>query len=376
MIAGARSDERLVSERHISSGNVARRINILRVLLALTIIFGLFFAPLNFAQNDLALGALECVMVLYALIIHRALARRLPYRIAVWAFLLPFLSVLLFALYDSASNSVFIWALLIPSLSHRLLGTRPGSIAGLIFLALAALVLLVRFDFRPTLAQTSALADVMLCSATLFFISFVHERQLTRADRQLRERADLDSLTRLATRRRFRELFEQARRRAETERSAPLAISFVLIDLDYFKRINDTHGHDVGDDVLAGVAARLLAGSDEADRLGRIGGEELAVMMFDLSHAEATRRAETLRRCVAANPIISRGRIVRVTMSVGVATFDLRECSFESMFSETDERLFAAKRAGRNRVQAEPVSPPPLPPSSDTDRAAGWSNAS
>lgn len=320
-------------------------------------LFGVVFIPLNYLQANVHLALAECGMVCLAFLIHRGLAVGMSVELAVWCFVLPFLTVLVYALGHAVSTSIFIWTLLIPALSHRLLGVQAGSVVGLFFLVLAGAVLWSRYGLSPSIIEWSWLSDIMLCAAALFVISYGHERELVLADRKLRERADLDSLTRLASRPRFEELFEQACRAARRDdASAPKTGSLLLIDLDFFKRVNDAHGHDVGDRVLEAVSARLLHQCRESDLLGRIGGEELAILMFELEHEDAVRRADRLRRSVSEMAVAVEGHTLGITLSVGVTTFELANNNFTRIFAETDARLYAAKRAGRNRVHSVPVA--------------------
>lgn len=347
-----------MSLRHLSSGDDTRRAAVLRVVLILPMLFGLVFVPINLLQDRRALALAEVGMMIYAGVIYGLLGRGLSLRSATWAYLVPFLSVLVFALATAANVSVFVWALVIPLVSHRLLGRRDGSIVGLVFLALAAALMLLRFGFAPTVVEWAEMSDVLLCAAALFAISLAHETEITRADHQLRQRADLDSLTHLVSRARFRELFDQARRAARRgEPGAPTRVSMVLVDLDHFKSINDRYGHDIGDIVLEAVAMRLLHQCREVDILGRVGGEEMAILLFDLDHADAVQQAERLRQTVAEPPVAARDHAVAVTMSLGVASFSLAGHSFEEIFAEADARMYQAKREGRDRTQSQPVAP-------------------
>ena len=343
--------------RHLSQEDDTRRVVVLRVLLILTVVFGFVFVPINLLQRAWPLAVAEVAMMGYALAILGLLASGLPPRRAIWAFFLPFLTVLVLALDTAANMSVFVWVLLIPLLSHRLLGRRYGSIVGLVFLGLAAALMFERFGYVPSVAQGAEILDVLLCATALFVISLAHETEIVRVNRELRARADLDGLTHLANRRRFRELFEQARNAArQGEPSAARRVSLILVDLDYFKRVNDRYGHDIGDIVLEAVSRRLLNQCRKSDLLGRVGGEELAILLFDLDHAEAMKQAERLRATVSETPVAARDHVIPLTLSLGVATFRLAEHSFEQIFAETDARLYQAKRDGRNRTHGEPVT--------------------
>ena len=134
--------------------------------------------------------------------------------------------------------------------------------------------------------------------------------------------ATLDELTGVANRRRF---FERAEREFATA-AGPLVV--MMLDVDHFKRVNDTHGHASGDDVIREVARRLGEAMRESDVLGRYGGEEFAIVVPDTDLATGRRLAERLRERIAAEPVRTRTGPLRVTVSIGVtaARRRLRGC--------------------------------------------------
>jgi diguanylate cyclase (GGDEF)-like protein len=123
----------------------------------------------------------------------------------------------------------------------------------------------------------------------------------------------------------------------------------LLADLDHFKRVNDTHGHPVGDEVLCEVARRLLSSVRSYDFVGRYGGEEFLVVLNNCDIENAMERAETLREAVANTPVSTAVGMVPVTASVGVLTSrQWRTPPAEDILREVDAALYAAKAAGRN----------------------------
>jgi two-component system cell cycle response regulator len=125
-------------------------------------------------------------------------------------------------------------------------------------------------------------------------------------------------------------------------------LSIAILDLDHFKRINDSHGHKVGDDVLVAAAHAMGTHLRAEDQLGRLGGEEFLVLLPDTDSEAAGHVAEKLRAEVAAAPTA-----VPVTVSIGVATWDGE--APEDLLHRADEALYAAKEAGRDRVLAATV---------------------
>jgi len=158
-----------------------------------------------------------------------------------------------------------------------------------------------------------------------------------------------DELTELNNRRHF---FELAKVEYERIRRYERALSIVMIDIDRFKKLNDTYGHLVGDAVLREVARRIQETVRTIDTLARYGGEEFAVLMPETDLTEALLVAERVRRRVAVGIAIDDGTTVSTTISVGVAQIDERCASLEAALRCADQALYAAKAAGRNRVEA------------------------
>ena len=128
-------------------------------------------------------------------------------------------------------------------------------------------------------------------------------------------------------------------------------IGMVVLDLDHFKQVNDTHGHDVGDEVLRQVAGCLQEFTRYHDVVARLGGEEFAILSPNIGQRQLFDLAERIRRAVSQLTITSGNVTVRVTLSAGVAIWDGKETG-ESLYRRADKQLYDAKRSGRNRVSA------------------------
>lgn len=128
-------------------------------------------------------------------------------------------------------------------------------------------------------------------------------------------------------------------------------VGLMILDLDHFKSVNDTHGHDVGDEVLRAVAKCLKDFTRYHDIVARLGGEEFAVVAPNLDQATLEKLADRIRRAVA-NLVIQSGNVsLKVTTSVGLAVWDHKE-SADDFCKRADRMLYKAKRDGRNRVCA------------------------
>jgi len=166
------------------------------------------------------------------------------------------------------------------------------------------------------------------------------------------EMAITDGLTGLYNRRYMEShlgsLVEQA-----AARGKPLTA--LVLDIDYFKSVNDTHGHDAGDDVLREFAIRIRKSIRGIDLACRLGGEEFVIIMPETDMAVATIVAERLRRRIAAEPFaIANGtKAIEVTISIGLATLDTADDTAATILKRADQALYRAKRDGRNRVVAD-----------------------
>jgi diguanylate cyclase (GGDEF)-like protein len=170
---------------------------------------------------------------------------------------------------------------------------------------------------------------------------------LQRHQAELQRLAILDPLTGLINRREFDRLFRQELKRSM--RSATTT-SLVVIDLDHFKRINDTYGHPAGDAVLEQIARHVLTLLRRYDVLARFGGEEFMLLLPDTDLTAARAVAEKLRAAIEALPLCCETQLLRVTASLGVASSQAGEDGFQPLYHRADRALYGAKQAGRNRV--------------------------
>lgn len=168
--------------------------------------------------------------------------------------------------------------------------------------------------------------------------------------------ARTDYLTGIQNRRRITEL-GQALLAHCRERGEP--ISVLMLDLDHFKSINDDHGHQAGDRALQSVSAELKRHLRAGDELGRYGGEEFAVVLPATALDRAEAIGERLRAAIAALATADVGLDRPLTVSIGIAGGDRPASDFNTLLQQADEALYAAKQAGRNRVQRHDTLPPP-----------------
>jgi two-component system cell cycle response regulator len=175
--------------------------------------------------------------------------------------------------------------------------------------------------------------------------------QLVEANRRLAEQAMTDELTGLANRRHGAHALERAVALAVRHGHA---LALARIDLDRFKAINDTHGHQAGDEVLAEVAHRLAEAVRGGDELARWGGDEFVAILPATDRAGALRAAERMRAAVAVTPVEVRGAQVPVTISVGWAHWV--GDTPDDLLARADRALYEAKDVGRDTVRPGPLT--------------------
>ena len=185
---------------------------------------------------------------------------------------------------------------------------------------------------------------------TMLF-SLVHDvTERKRAEDKLIQLAQTDMLTGLPNRRHF---IEMAERELDRRHRYGGPLSVLMMDIDHFKKINDTYGHQVGDTVLQTVGQHFPPMLRNSDFVGRLGGEEFAAMLPETEAGRALEVAERVRQQVEKMEIACEdGRPLHFTLSIGVASLDgPGDCSLDALLAQADEALYAAKRDGRNRVQ-------------------------
>ncbi|MCY2953754.1 MAG: GGDEF domain-containing protein [Planctomycetota bacterium] len=208
--------------------------------------------------------------------------------------------------------------------------------------------------FKVNISETTSYEAILKkANETLVELTLRTQHQaatLEQQNIQLKAAATTDALTGLANRAQFDQfLTEQFTVAAGNHQP----LSMLLIDVDHFKRVNDCHGHPVGDQVLRAIGKVLKGAARAQDLAARYGGEEMSLIMPSTTRATAAAIAESIRRAIAAKPIPCQELVVPVTVSVGVASFEvggpLREPAH--LIKAADMAMYAAKGGGRNCVK-------------------------
>lgn len=226
-------------------------------------------------------------------------------------------------------------------------GYKIGQVRGGISITIPLIHLDERIRTNRILIVIASLFIVVLLVGTLHFMVWKLVLRLSESRHQLRQMSTTDELTGLRNRRyimeRLGEEFHRARRIEK-----PMGL--IMLDLDYFKQINDRYGHQFGDLVLKTVATRMRSSVREYDLVGRIGGEEFLILSPDSDIDETVRIAERIREIIKEEKIGDESKKVRVTISAGVTMLRDEDPNIDILFSRADNALYAAKQEGRDRV--------------------------
>jgi len=352
------------NERHDEQGNAAtsgiagivvelpnqqHRRDVLQLLLGLTALFGLFFSYLNWEVN-FPLSLTELILAIYSLVLlffSRSFKQQLIMSVL---FLVPLYTLILFAISSlGTSETVYVWLLVVPVLSHLLLGPRYGLVMSVFFMSIGFVLFLIRFQHNPAIYNLGAVSNLALSGIATIVFSQVYEINRARAHRQLLHLATTDNLTSLANRTRFLDVFERERNHAirnETD------LTLLLLDIDHFKRVNDTFGHDIGDEVLKHISAVISGRLRKTDLACRLGGEEFGLLLPGACLRKSLRIAEDVRKNIANNPYTGKGKCIHLSVSIGIAEHGADGEDLETLYATADRHLYAAKAAGRNRIES------------------------
>ncbi|USB33997.1 diguanylate cyclase [Paenibacillus sp. YPG26] len=220
---------------------------------------------------------------------------------------------------------------------------------GILVLALSLILALVTFYLTLHGNVSGVLVPFSLLFTLAGTFTYYLLRYLKRSDEllhRMKEAAHRDFLTGLHNPRAFKAYFDS---KVEASYSEPEVFSLLVVDIDHFKRVNDTYGHAAGDAVLSQLANVLRDTYHPGDYIARKGGEEFVVILDDCGAGAAGEAAERLRRNVENHVfVLPEGESIRVTVSIGASAYP--EIEPGQLFEKADQALYAAKQAGRNQV--------------------------
>lgn len=231
------------------------------------------------------------------------------------------------------------WALVLPILYYLMLGKQTATIPTSILL----IFVLVDIYIKSPQFILPVVVNFSFSYVLIWVISYTYENNRERSENELQALALLDPLTqhynRLALSKRFQSLSQ----------TTTMPICILLLDLDYFKAINDTYGHEAGDIVLQACAKKISSVAGYSDTF-RIGGEEFCVLVQVEHIGQAVELAESIRKLISSTEFLFENNSLSLTVSVGVAQFDTK-MSLSNLLAKADKQLYVAKDLGRNKVK-------------------------
>ncbi len=234
-------------------------------------------------------------------------------------------------------------------LCHKSQGYAIGDVIGAISISLPVSIVLAENRISKILIILGAVATIVIVLAGIYFFTRRLVIKLDEVQRHLVLQATTDELTAVMNRRTILKRLEEEQQRAIRLRET---LCIMIIDLDHFKRINDTYGHLFGDVVLKSVVARIRDTVRTYDIIGRIGGEEFLIISPGIQMEEAISLAERVRTLISELEIEHGEQYIVVTVSAGLTALESGDMGVVPMMMRADRALYMAKEQGRNRVMA------------------------
>lgn len=321
---------------------------LLRTLLLATLPTAAGYAAFNVYSGALLVSLLLLILLFVALGLLFAMRQNAPLEGVASIFLSFVLTPISAALLTPQVHpSVYGWLSALPVGTYLLLPLRLARPFTLLSLLIAGTAYCI--GAKNTLEGLDAvdLARVLLPALVLSFICDLSAHGQIRTEEEMLERALTDPLSGLGNRAKLTSDFQREKLRSQR---TGMPLSLILIDLDRFKRINDTYGHEAGDATLT-TFSRLVRGRiRQTDMAYRFGGEEFAVLLPATTALDAVTVAEDLRRRLEESTFNYRGAIIRTTLSAGVVELGRDGDDWLQLYRAADARLYACKERGRNQV--------------------------
>lgn len=328
--------------------NLQYRRSVMRALLIMVIIGGITFSLINFYRGLWSLAALELFFVFFAFFLWRKILNTPHFQRWVSIFLFPFFATMVYAMYvPNSSASIFVWVLSIPVISYLMMGRKQGFWVSSFFIFTGVAVYHFRFINGDLAINVADSLNIILSASLMMSLAHVYETNREKNEERLLELAGTDGLTGLANRMKLAETFALYVEYAKRYKT-PLAV--VLFDLDYFKKINDQHGHHVGDATLRYIADFIKNRVRKTDLLVRFGGEEFVLLIAGSKEEDCFQQVDSIRQQLTVMPFVHNEMTLAITVSAGISTYEKDGTKLEDLLLKADQRLYLAKGSGRDCV--------------------------
>lgn len=312
---------------------------ILGVLAGLLAIWNFFFN-----SDAFLLAVIESVLTGFSVYIFLHVKKWPKITWQQYLYLLLFCLLVAFAVWSRPfSNALIVWPLFLPILCYLTLGIRVGLIVSLITLVVMLAILTIKVDAEGIQNSISPRLNFLFCYLCIMGVSHVYERNRLRIEEDLVTLAMTDALTGVKNRLAFKQDFAKFLNQEGM-------FGLMMLDIDHFKTINDSFGHDVGDELLRQLTQCILNISPHY-HLFRHGGEEFCILL-EGNKATLQAQAELIRATVASQVFLINGREVAITVSIGLVVSDEVQ-NKNDLIVIADQRMYTAKHQGRNCVVVE-----------------------
>lgn len=322
----------------------------MRIFVFTIFVSGVLFAIVNYYRGLYALAVIEAIFGVFSIFLWRIIPSTPNFQKWVMLYIIPCFFVLMYALsLPRVSESLFVWLLVIPILSYLLMGRKRGFWVTIFFVLLGIAIYHWRLidSNNSHIMKLSISINVLFSTALAMIVAHIYELNRERNEQRLLELAGTDRLTGLANRMKLDEGFQHY---SLLSKRHNINFILVLFDLDFFKNVNDRYGHEVGDEALCFVADFLKENTRKSDLLARFGGEEFALLMTSSDVTEAYNHIESLRDKISQSPFVSHDINIQLTLSAGVSTFGVDGTNLSALMKKADDRLYLAKKKGRNCI--------------------------
>ncbi len=258
-----------------------------------------------------------------------------------------YFSGLLALFQEDVPITVFIWVFLVPALSYFLLDTFWGSIYTAVVIFASLLIYSYQFYAQEAFFNTAFLSNILVCMGVNWLLAHEYYAHNQKAQKMLIDIASIDNLTGLYNRTPLEQIFTQ---QLHASKESNTALGLILLDVDWFKKINDNYGHAAGDKVLCLLSELMRMSVNSKDSIFRLGGEEFCILLPFSNLNKTIATAEKLRACIASEFKNYGRERISITISCGVIVCEDTSKPLSSQLKLADTLLYQAKEAGRNQV--------------------------
>jgi diguanylate cyclase (GGDEF)-like protein len=341
-----------------ATGTQASKVQITNIASLIACILPIFYGLFFYFSLGSPISAIIsfCFVAIYSLSLLLSYMRQ--YRAAkIWLFMAVMGHAFVLSTQIFSSNSGFhFYYLLLPSCLFLIFDEEEKYTKSvLMLLGLVLFFVCDNYDYTKPLIKLTATSEKIIFSSTMlvvmleiYLVSSVFSKANAKNETLLQNLARKDALTGLNNRRIF---FEIGQEWINHARRYNASLSLIILDIDFFKKINDNYGHNVGDQVLKQVAETLESGVRATDIISRYGGEEFVIVLPETASDHAFKIAQNLRESIEQSSIVTpNGESLKWTASFGVAQCDTKKDSLSELTYRADLALYQAKESGRNKV--------------------------